>query len=259
MDIPYVALPPDLRSALQDEWERDRGDLSPISISNEDGLGIYLELLAPDHLKWGALNPESGEEFFPGSKPVESLFAELRANEARLSVVTWQGQRYILRDIRTAAITVLHNYHDPKDGQPYHRTAVWLREYHLRNGQQVWRRHRNSMSEKLIEGESFRDAAIRAVHQELSLEPTAIYFEKPYLFEMDSFPGVIMPADQERSNDAFIYKPDVRHTPRYPGILTRNRIGVFYWAMPERFFNPSGYHEEDTEHYFVWVPVTQNA
>lgn len=253
MDTP--ALPKELKALLRRGWGLDELVTAPLPITSAERLGLFLELLVPDHTLWGTVDPETGRAVLPGSKPVASLVKELHESECRLSVISWEGRQHILRDLRTATLTVMHSFPEPTEENPNNRRPVWLREYHLRDGEKVLRRHGNSMSEKAGSGESFRAAAVRAIHQELSLMPSLRHLKPPYFFELSQHPGVRMVAGPKTA-EPFIYAPDVRQTPRYPGILTRNELERFIWVMPRRHFNPDGYHEQNTEHYFEWVPVT---
>ncbi len=222
----------------------------PLRIDSEESLLIFLELYVPGFREWGTAK---------GSKSVAVLLKEFREHECVLSVIEYQGTKYILRDIETATLYVTANVHQPTLLNPRHISKKWLREYHLEGNEAVRRTYRNSMSEKRnLVHETFLQAAIRALQQELTLHPSPEHLISPHLFPMSDYPMVQDIKEMSVCERALPSLPDVRWTKRYPGTLTRNRLEHFIWAMPDEYFNPAGYHEPKTNHYFEWVPVDEN-
>jgi len=221
-----------------------------MEILTENSLRLMLDMLVPQHVDWG-----KDER----SKPVEYLVTELLERDCRLYVIDWKGTQLILRDIRTATLYVTTTRPAPEGTIPSFK-KLWLREYHLVNGMRIPRSYNNSMSEKrTLDEQSYLETAIRALRKELSINPQPQHFMPPHLFSMSEYPQ-IMGEWTRRTSDTNIDNvglrdPDIRPTPRYPGIVTRNQLEHFMWVMPDEFFVPEGYHEPNTNHYFEWEDV----
>lgn len=218
--------------------------LEPLKIDSEDSLRLMLELLVPDHGSWGT----DGR-----SKPVDYLISEFLRNEAVFTLIDLRGQR-ILRDIRTATINVTTMVPSPTERAPTLKKKLVLKEEHLVNGVMVPRRYQNSMSEKLfVTDESYLPAVARALQEELGIEVREEHLRPPHLFPMSEYQSVQYVRAQETPE--FSEERDIRTSGRYPGILVRNMLQHFIWVMPEEYFNPDGYHEQGTNHYFRWEEV----
>lgn len=218
-------------------------------LTTEDALIGYLELLVPEYRSWGD---------DPKSSSFGVLLREIESGEALVSVIERYNLRYILRDIRTTTLYVTAT-RPSLPGQPGHNWAstrkMWLKERKLIEGEMVPRKHPNSMSEKLRRGElTHRDIIPRMIKEELGIQVRPEYLELPHLFQAAEV-GI----KEFRPPEARLYlEKDVHPSEKFPGILTRNQLVHFQWHMPEEYFVESGYHEENTNHYFFWEEVTQN-
>lgn len=249
--MPKLALSEGLAENLQSLM---RPENAPLEITSEERLMVFLELLVNEYKEWGTI---------PGSKPLSRFLDEFRNRECRNFVITWLGEQLLLRDIRTATLyvtTTLASFPPAKHLAATRKVwastrKVWLKERHLENGVMVDRKHRNSMSEKLLPGETFRDAAIRALRQELSIDPAPHHLKPPYFFSVSDYPMISGTWTQNKKEDGL---PDIRDTPRYPGLVTRNELEHFFWVMPEEYYRVDGYQEPKTNHYFSWEEVSVN-
>jgi hypothetical protein len=240
-----TALPEGLSDALRDLYALS-GD--PVHIESPEMLIMILDAYLPEYKEWG-----TDER----SKSVSVLVKELLERECSLSLITYGDKKYILRDIETATLYVTSKVHRPTDMNPNHLDKLWLREHHRKGDKIVYREHHNSMSEKRnLDHESFFEAAVRALRQELSLDPKPEHLLSPYLFPMSEYPTVHQVVGIENiQKQALPSLPDVRRTGRYPGTLTRNKLEHFIWDMPDEYFKPLGYQEPKTNHYFEWTLV----
>ncbi len=247
MPLVRKALSEGLGLGLEGIMNRPNG---PMEIRSEDQLRLLLNMLVPQHIDWG----KDGR-----SRSLDHLITELLERDCRLYVIEWKGAQLILRDIKTATLYVTTERRAPAGSSPSVK-KLWLREYHLVNGNRVPRSYNNSMSEKrTLDESSYLHAAIRALRKELSIDPKPEHFMPPYLFSMTEYPDVVgewtPSTEQSRIEQIGLRDRDIRETPRYPGILTRNQLEHFMWLMPDEYFVPEGYHEPGTNHYFEWQPL----
>ncbi len=178
---------------------------------------------------------------------------ELRKGECRLFVVEHEGNGYVVRLIRTATLHVKVQLPSPTSRNPSFQKVFRLKEYHLNDGKRKYRKYDNSMSEKLAPGETYRDAAVRAIQQELGIFPEEAHLGPPHFFSMKEYPWFKNPGGIPKEEGGHLpNEPELRETPRYPGIYTNNELEHFIWHMPLEYCRPEGYHEPGTNHYFEW-------
>ena len=98
-----------------------------------------------------------------------------------------------------------------------------------------------SVVDKLKPGESPRAGAVRAIQEELCIS-----------------------LDRTEEDQLLVGRPPKIHigpvpSKSYPGLWSNHTLHLFEWTMPDLFFKPEGYIEEQTDKttYFVWVRIKE--
>lgn len=214
-------------------------------ITSATRLRMMLELLVPELPTWGTA---------PGTYTAETFIDQayrraITKREATMFMVPIRGEDKIIRRIRT--ITILIGCSHPELG------TVYLYERKLKNGVLQQRKHQNSMSETLWLNETDPRLAVRrAMLEELNVRVPLACLQKPYLNPITStFKALsVLEAGYDFMASHHAMPPEVfpHFSDKFPGTITWNTLDHFYFNMPLKYFNESGYLDGVTGNRFNW-------
>jgi len=153
------------------------------------------------------------------AKPLSNLITELEAGESRLVIVDGELQR------QTSVLGVNVYY---EQGASLLRLVESEQIFH--DGRVRQRQLSTSLGEKLlITEEPDEDAALRALTEELGIQPDGIKF-------LEHTGGEVV----------------VRRSVSYPGLSTRYQLDYYVAVLNSDGFDPEGYIEEQADKYTVF-------